>query len=82
MSQMVVGYDPTLVTAKQLERFQAAASKQKARLAPVNENLIDLLWTDRPVQPCAQVFAHEAIYAGKASVLKRHEIARSYRIIG
>ncbi|MDX9689289.1 MAG: aminopeptidase P family protein [Proteobacteria bacterium] len=73
---MVVGFDPLLHTAKQVERLELAFSTHKIAVRAIEENLIDILWTeDRPPQSCAEIFPYETSYAGKASVLKRHELA-------
>ncbi len=74
LSQMTMGFDPTLHTAKQIERLEKVALKRNARLTPAQENPIDVLWQDKPPAPCAPITAHDTTYAGKASITKRHEI--------
>ncbi|MFA6280434.1 MAG: aminopeptidase P family protein [Bdellovibrionales bacterium] len=74
LSQMTLGFDPTLHSTKQIERLEAAALKRGARLKPVQENPIDALWQDRPLAPCEPIVAHDTTYAGKASTVKRHEL--------
>lgn len=74
LSQMTLGFDPTLHTAKQIKRIEIAALKRNARLMPMIENPIDVLWIDKPPAPCAPIVAHDTTYAGKASITKRHEL--------
>lgn len=53
-----VGYDPWLHTGGQVARFEAAAKKAGASLVAVDENPIDLLWSDRPAPPLGRVVLH------------------------
>ncbi len=74
LSQMTLGFDPTLHTVKQIERLELAALKRNAHLTPVQDNPLDALWQDRPQAPCEPIVAHDTTYAGKPSVTKRHEL--------
>ncbi|HAX91760.1 MAG TPA: X-Pro aminopeptidase [Rhodospirillaceae bacterium] len=79
LTQMVIGFDPRLHTARQIERYEAVALKKNATLKPLAENPIDALWTDRPQGSLTPITVHDIGYAGKASVLKRHEIAEELK---
>ena len=74
---MKLGYDPWLHSQTTIQRFQKAASKSDAKLVPLNENLIDLVWTDQPARPISPIVPHDIRYSGKSSKDKRHEIARN-----
>lgn len=72
---MKIGFDPTLHTEQQIERIEIALLKKNTGLAPTEENLIDLIWTDRPQPTITPAVAHDIVYAGKPSEEKRREIA-------
>ena len=44
----VIGYDPALHTIKEIERLTETLAKSGIKLTPVDTNLIDLIWQDRP----------------------------------
>ena len=68
-----LGYSPWLHTVDGAERFAKACAAAHATLVPVDDNLIDAIWTDRPEAPLGPVVAHDLRYAGEdtASKLKR-----------
>ena len=72
-----VGYDPWLHTSGRIARFEAAAKKAGAGLVAVDENPIDLLWTDRPAPPLARVVLHPKKYAGEAAEAKLKRVAKA-----
>ena len=62
-----VGYDPALHTIKEIERLTEALAKSGIKLAPVDTNLIDLIWPDRPKPSPAQIVPHGLEYAGRSA---------------
>lgn len=78
-TQMKIGFDPRLHSARQIERMETEVIKLGASLTPATANPIDQIWKDRPEAPCAPIVPHEAIYAGKASALKRRELAEDLK---
>lgn len=70
-----LGYDPWLHSDAGVERLQKAVTKVGAELVPVAENPVDAAWPDRPPAPCGPIVPHDLVYAGKASVEKRAEVA-------
>lgn len=78
-AQMRIGFDPRLHSAKQIERYEAAALAAGARLTPVDTNPVDTIWPARPETPLTPIAAHDATYAGKGSLLKRQEVAQTLR---
>jgi len=60
-----IGYDPALHTIKEIERLTEALAKSGIKLNPVDSNLIDLIWQDRPKPPPAPVVPHSIEYAGR-----------------
>ena len=72
-----VGYDPWLHTGGQVARFEAAAKKAGASLVAVDDNPIDLLWSDRPAPPLGRVVLHPKKYAGEAAETKLKRVAKT-----
>ena len=65
-----LAYDPWLHTADGLKKLEGAAEKAGGRLAPVDMNLIDVIWIDRPLPPKAPVRPHPEALAGETSEAK------------
>jgi Xaa-Pro aminopeptidase len=65
-----LGYAPWLHTVDGAERLAKACSEARATLLAVEDNPIDVTWTDRPEPPLGAVVAHELRYAGEESSSK------------
>ena len=61
-----LGYDPRLHSVAELELIQKELSKSRIELTPVERNLIDVLWTDRPAQPFSPIAVHPLERAGRS----------------
>lgn len=59
-----IGFDPLLFTVAQISIWRKAASKENWILVPINENPIDLLWQDKPVEPIIPAENHPIEFAG------------------
>jgi Xaa-Pro aminopeptidase len=72
----VIGYDPWLVTPKQLESIHANLSEKNMTLKPV-DNLVDRVWKDKPVytKQKAEVFPEKV--AGASSAKKKEALAKA-----
>jgi len=70
----VVGYDPALHTIKEIERLTETLAKSGIKLAPVDTNLIDLIWQDRPKPSPAQIVPHGLEYAGRSAHEKIRDV--------
>lgn len=62
-----IGYDPALHTIKEIERLTETLGKSGIKLAPVDANLIDLIWHDRPKPSGAEIVPHGLEYAGRSA---------------
>ncbi|MGE0007488.1 MAG: aminopeptidase P family protein [Parvibaculaceae bacterium] len=71
----VVGYDPWLMTADQIARFEKAAARAGARLVPVEGNPIDAVWTDQPPRPAGPVSVQPTQFSGRSSKDKLADVA-------
>jgi Xaa-Pro aminopeptidase len=72
-----LGIDPMLHTASGVRKLQAAVEKAGARLAVLDRNLVDAVWTDQPPPPSSAVRPHPLALAGEAAADKRARIGRA-----
>ncbi|HKO93461.1 MAG TPA: aminopeptidase P family N-terminal domain-containing protein, partial [Polyangiaceae bacterium] len=70
-----VGYDPRVHTPANLEALRAALERAGATLLPVESNLVDVVWSDRPAEPAAPVEVYPEQLAGESAVAKRRRMA-------
>ncbi len=78
----VVGYDPWLMTADQIARFEKAAAKAGAQLTPVDSNPIDAVWANQPQRPTKPVSVQPTQFSGKAAKDKLTDVATSLDKVG
>lgn len=71
---MRLGYDPWLHGEEGVAKLAAAAESAGAVLVPVEDNLIDRVWTDRPAPPASPVVLHPLRFAGEEAAAKRERI--------
>jgi Xaa-Pro aminopeptidase len=71
-----LAYDPWLHTSDSLKRLEQAVGRAGGRLAPVDINLVDVIWIDRPAPPQAPVRPHPLDYAGETASSKLERIRR------
>ena len=77
-----VGHDPRLHTPTNLKAIRDAVATAGAVLTPVEPNLIDLVWTDRPPEPLAPVELYPESLAGESSHSKRARMAAQLKSAG
>jgi Xaa-Pro aminopeptidase len=65
-----LGYSPWLHTVDGAEKLAKAAEAAGGTLAPVDDNPVDMIWTDRPEPPLGAVVAHELRFAGEDAASK------------
>lgn len=70
-----VGYDARVHTPASLGAIRAAVESAGATLTPVEENLVDRLWSDRPAEPAAPVEPYPEVFAGEPAAQKRTRMA-------
>ncbi|MGE3475018.1 MAG: M24 family metallopeptidase [Rhodospirillaceae bacterium] len=68
---MKVGFDPKLLTAASVARFEDAAGRAKSSMVALPHNLIDAVWTGRPPRPKAAAEVYSERFAGRTSAEKR-----------
>lgn len=72
-----LAYDPWMHTQSAVEGMEKALAKQGIVLTPVDHNLVDAVWTERPPVPCEPVIVHGEEYAGESSASKRQRVGES-----
>jgi Xaa-Pro aminopeptidase len=73
-SDGILAYDPWLHTTNGLKRLEKAVSRAGGRLLPVEMNLIDVIWVDRPPPPRAPVRPHPIERSGESAESKLDRI--------
>ncbi|RDI60699.1 aminopeptidase P family protein [Microvirga subterranea] len=71
-----LAYDPWLHTSDGLKRLEQAVTRAGGSLAPVDINLVDVIWVDRPALPQAPVRPHPGQYAGEDAPSKLERIRK------
>jgi len=71
-----IGYDPMLVSAAFLRKFD------HCNMEAVAENLVDAIWLDRPAPPMTPAVALDEMFTGAASESKRARLAADLRSNG
>ena len=71
----IIGFDPWLYSASQVEQLKAACEEAGATLMAVDANPIDAIWTDRPARPQGPVVPHPLELAGRSAEDKLKQIA-------
>ncbi len=74
-----IGYDPALHTIKEIERLTETLAKSGIKLMPVETNLIDIIWQDRPKASLGEVVPHGLEFAGKSAQAKIDEVQELLR---
>ncbi|MWD26952.1 M24 family metallopeptidase [Aquicoccus sp. SCR17] len=78
----VLGLDPWLHTVDEVARLTAALERQRISLKPLDENLVDRIWPDRPAPPRNPVTPFPAEIAGLTAAEKRALCAEDLRESG
>jgi Xaa-Pro aminopeptidase len=72
-----IGYDPLLISEDAVERMARGAAN--VTFVPLETNLIDSIWTDRPAEPLGRVTIYPERFAGRSAGDKRADIATALR---
>lgn len=77
-----LGIDPRLHTWAEVEAYRKELDAVGVELKPVESNLIDQIWQDRPAIPTTPVRVYGEEYAGESSNSKRGRISQSVKDAG
>ena len=73
-----VGYDPNLHTIKEIDELRAKITSTSIKLTQT-ENLIDLIWDNRPGSSLGKVTEHKLSFSGETSESKCAKICHKLR---
>lgn len=72
----IVGVDPMLVTATAFQRYKDAFAGNGHQVEPVKQNLVDLVWYNRPMLKTKELEIITAEYSGRSSSDKLAEVRK------
>lgn len=72
-----LGFDPWLHTDDSVQRLKKALAAQNVTLVPVEKNLVDAVWAERPAPPAEPVVPYDLALAGQPSADKRARLAET-----
>ena len=72
-----IGYDPRIHTSRAIQSVRDKLAGRQIELIPIETNLVDAIWTDRPSPPLDLVEIFPEEIAGRSSSEKRMAIAQS-----
>jgi Xaa-Pro aminopeptidase len=81
LAKGVVGFDPWLHSADEIEKLQSAVEGTGTSLSSV-KNFVDAVWADQPPAPMGLAFVHPDALAGDTSADKRARLAADLRHAG
>ncbi|KAG6877769.1 hypothetical protein C0993_004144 [Termitomyces sp. T159_Od127] len=61
-----IGIDPTLISASNADTISKALGPKKSTLVSIDQNLVDLVWSDRPARPHNSIIHLDEKYAGRS----------------
>jgi Xaa-Pro aminopeptidase len=76
------GIDPWVHTPNDIKKIRDAVERAGGTLVLLDDNPLDAAWTAQPPAPLAPVVPHPLQYAGKASDIKRQELASALTAAG
>lgn len=68
-----VGFDGKVISVSQLKEYQKTFGKKSLQLA-LEEDLVGLVWENRPSIPCEDILDHDVKYAGKTRKEKLEQV--------
>ncbi|WP_136644377.1 aminopeptidase P family protein [Tabrizicola sp. YIM 78059] len=78
----LVGFDPWLHTADEVEKLEKALKDSGAGICPTRTNPVDQIWLDQPAAPLGRVFVQPEALAGESHGVKRRRLAEALRQAG
>ena len=76
---MKIGFDPWLHTVSEAAALRKALDKAGATLVPVERNLVDAIWSDRPAPPAEKIEIQPIGFAGELAKDKVARLAEALR---
>lgn len=72
----VIGYDPRLISVNEFNTLSAELNALNISMQPIEQNLIDALWTNKPAAPQSTVKLFDDKIAGKTAAEKCAEVGK------
>ena len=72
----VIGFDPYLMTFSYFNELKSILDKKNIKLKSIDENLVDIIWTDQPDLPSDKVYLHDIKYSGESTQDKIKKIQK------
>ncbi len=82
LSAGMVGFDPWLHTADEIEKLEKALEGSPVTISRVTKNPLDTIWPDHPPAPLGKAFIHPDHLAGESHAQKRTRLAEELRKAG
>lgn len=73
-----IAFDGKVVSLEQYKEIKNIA-KEKSINLKIDEDLLELIWSDRPNLPSENIFIHDIIYCGKSAKEKIEEVRKYMR---
>ena len=76
-----IAFDGKVISVEYLRSLKKTLESSEFSFE-VNEDLIDIIWKDRPERPCTQVILHDVVYAGESRESKLTKVAQEMKTMG
>ncbi len=81
-----IGFDPLMFTVAQMAQWTKAASSKQIEFVAIDENAVDALWADKPVEVIIPAQIHEIKYAGmttedKIDAILKQKAPSAYHVL-
>lgn len=76
-----VGFDGKVISIDYFRNLNKTLENKEFSFE-LKEDLIDIIWKDRPEKPCTEVILHDVKYAGKSREEKLAQVAKEMKSLG
>ena len=76
-----IAFDGKVISVEYFRGLEKALESSEFSFE-VNEDLIDIIWKDRPQRPCSQVVLHDVVFAGESRESKIANVALEMKTMG
>jgi len=77
-----LGFDPQLISHRDYVRLKKAVKAKDIRLRPLEKNLVDAIWRERPAPPAGPVLLLPEKYAGESTLSKLARLRQKMSLEG
>lgn len=75
----LIGVDPTVFSISNWENYEKQLEKSGQKLVAVKQNLIDMIWTERPERPKNSLLPLDIVFSGKSTAEKLIDIRKEMK---